>query len=374
MNGQFFNSYLAHLLKAVRPKAEIEFHDQPYELSIFEKAAVVSVLTETVCKLSIINRGISGSAIRNEIWKEPEPMAVRFDGHFLEKFYDEKTLQPLREAFKTMTNVKLEQDIEQIRWLLEQSCQEFQGDGTLNVLKKFILAENREARDQYLLLKSHEGNKKLLDELLVRLKRCRDGGQQTIKNLSERLVDIERECEQHKQQHSMENSMVVKWERTRHEQVEAILRHELRQLDATLEELRWKTEREQRAMNDARNFNEVKCRKLHESIEVWSRRYEEEKEELDHRIEEMKGNIAEVQSKYGTIRGGYEERQNFIETYRTEQKIREEKRQFEAKQRNAAITIQSWWRGTMVRKQLGPYRPKKKSKKGGKGGKGGKKK
>lgn len=45
---------------------------------------------------------------------------------------------------------------------------------------------------------------------------------------------------------------------------------------------------------------------------------------------------------------------------------REEARQYVEKMTNSAIIVQAWWRGLLVRLQLGPYRPKKKPKKAAK--------
>lgn len=37
---------------------------------------------------------------------------------------------------------------------------------------------------------------------------------------------------------------------------------------------------------------------------------------------------------------------------------RENLRQYRLKMTNAAISVQSWWRGLLVRLELGPYNPK----------------
>lgn len=147
------------------------------------------------------------------------------------------------------------------------------------------------------------------------------------------------------------------------EQVDAVFNHELKTLYQARDDYEEKTENELIAINEIMAFYRAKCTKLEETIKSWQRRYEAERIQLDEQIKHTEETIEDVKSKYELIRSWYEKREQFIEEYYIEQKQLEEIRKIEAGQRAAAIRIQAWWRGTMVRKQLGPYRPKKKSKK-----------
>lgn len=145
--------------------------------------------------------------------------------------------------------------------------------------------------------------------------------------------------------------------------VDAVFNHELKTLYQSRDDYEEKTERELIVINEIMAFYKAKCTKLEESIKYWQRRYETEQMQLDEEIKHTEKTIQDVKSKYELIRSWYEEREQFIEEYYIEQKQLEEIRKIEAGQRASATRIQAWWRGTMVRKQLGPYRPKKKSKK-----------
>lgn len=59
----------------------------------------------------------------------------------------------------------------------------------------------------------------------------------------------------------------------------------------------------------------------------------------------------------------YENRQNFIDSYLAEKEAIRRQKEHEDYVKNCAIKIQSWWRGVMVRRKLGPYRPEDKRRK-----------
>lgn len=292
------------------------------------------------------------------------PMEVRFKNHILDKLYDERTLQPLRECFKAMSNAKLATDIEVVRSAVEICFAEFQTLGRFERFAKFILAENREACDEFALLRNFSTNADRLAALNEQMSACRVNGQHSIAELDDEIFRLSTECDDLKTKHAMEARMVERWEETRQEQCEAIFGHELHVLEKRKTGNVEKTDGEMLAMSELRSFYRMKCEKLENSIVSWQRRYDAEKTFLDEQIQVALNDIEDVRSKYTLIRSWHEERDTFIENYRLEQKQLEARRKHEARQCQAAIQIQAWWRGTMVRKQLGPYRPKKKSKKG----------
>lgn len=344
--------------------------NQPLNFTAYERAAIVSVLKQTISKLCIVNHGINLTSKSAELAMLPVPfeeekpsMDVRFKNHMLDKLYDERTLQPLRDCFKAISNEKLATDIEVIRSVVEIGFAEFQKLSRFDRFAKFIIAQNHEARDELALLKNFSANNDRLAELIEQLTACRVNGQRKIAELDDEIFDLTTECDDLKTKHAMENRMVERWEETRQEQCEAIFEHESRELDKRKSMNEQKADGEMLAINELRSFYRMKCEKLERSIASWQRRYEAEKFFLDEHIQIALDHIEDVRSKYTLICSWYEERDAFIENYRMEQKQLEARRKHEARQCQAAIQIQAWWRGTMVRKQLGPYRPKKKIKK-----------
>lgn len=361
----FYKSYMDYLTKA---QNKLNADDQkrlkePLSLSSFEKSALISVLKETITKIIVVNHGFEGKNSVVELPVSKPPMHIRFNAPILDKLYNEDTLEPLRECFKAMSISKLETDIELIRCALEICCKDLQVIGDFRNFAEFIFHENQEAYDEYNLLKTYCENIEKLEELHIELKQNRQKNDELVVELDEDLFNLKTECENREKINRLEENMVKKWENARQEQVDAVFNHELKTLYQSRDDYEEKTEHELIAINEIMAFYREKCTKLENSIKSWQRRYEAERMQLDQEIKHTEESVEDVKSKYELIRSWYETREKFIEEYYVEQKQLEEIRKIEDGQRASAIRIQAWWRGTMVRKQLGPYRPKKKSKK-----------
>lgn len=361
----FYSNYMKYLSKVQNKLSEVEQQQlkEPLLLSEFEKAAIISILRETISKITVVNHGFVG---KNSIVEMPAvkvPMHIRFNEPIQNKMYNENTLEPLRDCFKAMSINKLETDIEFIRSALQICCVDIQQYNCFEQFADLIVCENREAYDEFNLLKTYCDNIKQIEDLQTELKQQRQSNDELIVNMDKNLNQLKTKCQDKEKINRLEENMVKKWENARQEQVDAVFNHEIKKLHQSRDDYEEKTERELIVINEIMAFYRTKCTKLSESIKSWQRRYENERTDLDEQIKHTEETIDDVKSKHELIRSWYEKRDKFIEEYYIEQKELEEIRKIEDGQRAAAVRIQAWWRGTMVRKQIGPYRPKKKSKK-----------
>lgn len=327
-------------------------------LSQYERFVITSIVRQTVFKLGIINLGITA---RTEDPDAKPPMSQRFKAPIMDKLYVECTLQPLRECFDVMSATKLSGDIEEIRSALDMLCAELTTDGKLHLFADYLAKECQEAHDEFALIDNFQRKCMRLKDLNESQQQLRESSSADIEVLDERLYRLQAECEDRRMK--MESNLIGEWERGRQEQTEAVFSHENRVLMRKLKEISFRTDRELIAINELRTFYDVKCEKLAESIAEWRKSFAEERNQLDQEIQKTEQSIANVQEQHGSIRRLFEDRDEFIESYRAEQLIRMIQRELEAKQCAAAVRLQAWWRATMVRKQLGPYRQRKKSKK-----------
>lgn len=105
---------------------------------------------------------------------------------------------------------------------------------------------------------------------------------------------------------------------------------------------------------------------LQRSCDEWEQRYATETANYDTQLRATSEEIADIEAKCTDIRRRGAEYQAHIDAYREHQRQMAEQRRHEEMLCSRATCVQAWWRGVMVRRQLGPYRPKKKGKKGGK--------
>lgn len=103
-----------------------------------------------------------------------------------------------------------------------------------------------------------------------------------------------------------------------------------------------------------------------EEINYWQHHYEEERDRWDLEIYNLKVARDQIIEELEEKKLEYDRHQVIIDDWnrwREEKRLREE---YEEERLEALIKLQAWWRGLLVRKRWGPYRPRK-GKKGKKG-------
>lgn len=331
-----------------------------------EKVLFVSILTDMAHQIGILNGGAILNSV-NSTATNKVPMAKRFAQPVCLDMYDEATLRPFNEALLTMCDEKLENNLNELRDLLLRCAKEIETVGKFETLREFVQRRSNDVREEYTLIDVHMSNSMRLDELTEKWKR--------LKGIDYRLKDhlemYQDECDEKridlKRTHLMERNMVRRWEEARLEQMTDVFNTELTRLNNYVTELSKKCVDNELTIERLKVYNECKYLRIEKLTEYWTERCSAEKMRLGEQIKTTKNEIKSVWSEYEALCESYRERDAFIENYRVQQQLLQLQREHEMKQKQAAILIQAWWRGTMVRKCLGPYRPKKK--KGKKGGK-----
>ncbi|CAH2253043.1 jg13555 [Pararge aegeria aegeria] len=97
-----------------------------------------------------------------------------------------------------------------------------------------------------------------------------------------------------------------------------------------------------------------------DKIEHWMNKYDKDMEELDLKIQIKKNDYQNMLDKRINLEETIEKHDIAMKEWVYFKEEREKARLFVKKMTNSAITIQAWWRGLLVRKQLGPYKISKK--------------
>nr|XP_023018152.1 IQ domain-containing protein G-like isoform X1 [Leptinotarsa decemlineata]XP_023018153.1 IQ domain-containing protein G-like isoform X1 [Leptinotarsa decemlineata] len=108
-------------------------------------------------------------------------------------------------------------------------------------------------------------------------------------------------------------------------------------------------------------FNEIQ-KDFEALIEIWKLKYSEDLSAMNEKVEALQIKQNQQLEKIGRLKELYAKRQKEIDDYK-QYKVEQEKIRLEMDKRNRAATIiESWWRGTMVRKGFGKFRKKKEKK------------
>ncbi|XP_038843597.1 dynein regulatory complex protein 9-like, partial [Salvelinus namaycush] len=101
---------------------------------------------------------------------------------------------------------------------------------------------------------------------------------------------------------------------------------------------------------------------LDEKLEVWMERYERDMEDKQQELNSLRNKKANNLSQLQELAKKYRDIEQVVIEDRMEKEALRRKLEKEHMERDAATKIQSWWRGTLVRRGLSPYKKGKKPK------------
>ncbi|CAH2094326.1 unnamed protein product [Euphydryas editha] len=150
------------------------------------------------------------------------------------------------------------------------------------------------------------------------------------------------------------------WQRARKEQhIQTITNKEIGPTQ-TIEDLKKKADQEQRVHVEIELLTNIKINELIIEVEQWMSKYDKDMERIDLKIQLKKNDYENMHDKRIELEETIEKHAELIKNWVMFKEDREAARQYREKMTNSAIIVQAWWRGLLVRQQLGPYRVVKK--------------
>ncbi|XP_025205682.1 uncharacterized protein LOC112601989 [Melanaphis sacchari] len=163
----------------------------------------------------------------------------------------------------------------------------------------------------------------------------------------------------------MEKNYVEKWEKARVENFKFKFRSEELKLQKYIVELQAKMKTDQLIDIENEQYLDYSIKELEKQIEYWECKYKTDTNKIDEKLENLIITLEEKTKEIESLKKIFIERQTIIEEHtENKQRAEEEKKRIDHMEK-MATKIQAWWRGTMVRRRLGPYKnlsgPRKKS-------------
>ncbi|XP_027701053.1 dynein regulatory complex protein 9 isoform X2 [Vombatus ursinus] len=263
-----------------------------------------------------------------------------------DKMEDFISKRPVRQTILTLENLrKVQFDREYASKILMETVNEMQELGTFSSLLK-ALDKEKEKKANFCKVIAREENMR-----------------KQIKSLQKELQDVKNE-----------------------RQVEAQARNEyIANLKDQLQELKAKTNMESRYVKKNTDLQiaqtQKKCNKneevlleeidkLEEKLEYWMEKYDKDTEMKQNELNSLKSAKASDLATLQDLAKQLREFEQVIIEDRLEKEKARKKIDQDALELKSIIKLQAWWRGTMVRRELGNFRMPKKDKDDGKGAKG----
>ncbi|CAH0400346.1 unnamed protein product [Chilo suppressalis] len=150
------------------------------------------------------------------------------------------------------------------------------------------------------------------------------------------------------------------WQRARTEQNDETIRlKEIKPL-TQIEYYKQRSDHEQRVHAEIELLIAIAINETLAKVDSWMNKYDEDMEATDLKIQIMKNKYIAIVEKRENLEETVAKHAVLIKDWVNFKEAREEARLYREKMTNAAIAVQAWWRGLLVRNQLGPYKPQPK--------------
>ncbi|XP_076642413.1 dynein regulatory complex protein 9 [Halictus rubicundus] len=247
--------------------------------------------------------------------------------------------------------------------IMEELKQEIREKGTFVVLTREVEKLLGQGKEEQAVREESERLEKLADELRQTIAQEKTADQLEEKRILNELAAEQRETEKLKLIADAELDYVAAWEAARYEQNALRANMEIEKLEKVLNECRVREKNERRVHNERTKFLILDTESFEKKTKEWEGRYFREKEIYEKEIRRLHIEIAARGKELEELEEEYRHKQEFIDTCLTEKETLRLEKERKEHERRSAIRIQAWWRGVMVRRKLGPYRPEEKKKK-----------
>ncbi|XP_068548749.1 dynein regulatory complex protein 9 isoform X1 [Anas acuta] len=256
---------------------------------------------------------------------------------------------------------KIQADRQYASDVITATMKEMQESGTFNSLIEANGRENAKKNKFHDTLIREEEGKKEIKSLQKQLQDVKKETETELQNRDNTILYLKEELQELKAKTDMEKCYVKKHTDLQVHQTQKKCSNAENGLNKEIEDLKKETDEEIRVHVETENFLRQYYKKVEEKLEYWVDKYENDTDAKDAELEalkESKANNLEMLQRFAS------ECQMFEETIiadRAEKEAKRRKLERDALELKSILKLQAWWRGTMVRRYLGPYQNLKKN-------------
>ncbi|KFZ64466.1 IQ domain-containing protein G, partial [Podiceps cristatus] len=250
---------------------------------------------------------------------------------------------------------KIQADRQYASDVITVTMKEMQESGTFNSLTEANEREKaKKSKFHDFLIREEEG-KKEIKSLEKQLQDIKKETEIELQNRDNMITYLKDELQEIKAKTNMESCYVKKSTDLQVHQMQKKCSNAENVLDKEIQKLRRKIDEEIRVHLEIENFLRQHHKVVEEKLEHWVDKYENDTDAKDKELDALRASKA---NNLEMLQRLAEECQMFEETIIRDRKEKEaERRQLEqdALELKSILKLQAWWRGTMVRRNLGPY-------------------
>ncbi|CAM9325267.1 unnamed protein product [Bubo scandiacus] len=250
---------------------------------------------------------------------------------------------------------KIQADRQYASDVITVTMKKMQESGKFNSLTEANEREKaKKSKFHDFLIRAEEG-KKEIKSLEKQLQDVKKETEIELQNRDNMIAYLRDELQEMKTKMDMESHYMKKSTDLQVHQTQKKCSNAENVLDKEIQKLRTQTDEEIRVHMEIENFLRQHHKKVEEKLEYWSDKYENDTDAKDKELDALKAAKA---NNLEMLQRLAEECQIFEETIISDRAEKEAKRRLlkqDALELKSILKLQAWWKGTMVRRNLGPY-------------------
>ncbi|KAK4880373.1 hypothetical protein RN001_008519 [Aquatica leii] len=340
---------------------------ESYCLPTIISMACATVLEDAIDELAIL--GKIGTFAKVSAEYQYQSVEERCSSYIPEtQLYDPETIATYEEAMLRARYIKFQRDRSFVEKVLYETMSSLVKNNEFVCLKKYVDQHYTNINNEDEVFRCYDLNQETFNNLENLLEQERFQNNAKLQKLSETIGNLKDKIEDVCLENRVKLRYVKEWEESRLEQNDLQLDYAEVFYTRSINNFKTDIDREMRINAEIEGFI-LEIQQDHtQQIQHWMERYDTEIEVRDTEIQMLKEKREDQFNRLHQLSELFEQHRNDINSYLAVKEIRRLEEELRQKQIRAAIRIQAWWRGTMYRKCLGPYRVKKGPQKGkGKG-------
>uniref|UniRef100_A0A8C8YUM3 Dynein regulatory complex protein 9 n=1 Tax=Prolemur simus TaxID=1328070 RepID=A0A8C8YUM3_PROSS len=294
------------------------------------------------------------SKVSKEGPKLPE---IRQKGLEFNKMQDLIFKTPTKQSIiTTETLKKIQIDRQFLSDVIASAITELQDSGTFTNLLSALSKEKENKMHFYDVIAREENGRKKIKSLQKQLVNVKKEWQLEVQNRNEYIAHLKDQLQETKAKTNLENQYMKRNTELQIAQTQKKCNKTEELLLEEIEKLRMKTEEENRIHMEIEVFLRKEQQKLEEKLEFWMEKYDKDTEMKQNELNALKAakasDLARLQEYAKMIR---EYEQVIIEDRIEKEKCRKKIEQ-DVLELKSIIKLQSWWRGTVVRREIGAFK------------------
>ncbi|EAW92247.1 dynein regulatory complex protein 9 isoform b [Homo sapiens] len=290
----------------------------------------------------------------------PNLPEIRHRGRFAVEFNKMQDLvfkKPTRQTIMTTETLKkIQIDRQFFSDVIADTIKELQDSATYNSLLQALSKERENKMHFYDIIAREEKGRKQIISLQKQLINVKKEWQFEVQSQNEYIANLKDQLQEMKAKSNLENRYMKTNTELQIAQTQKKCNRTEELLVEEIEKLRMKTEEEARTHTEIEMFLRKEQQKLEERLEFWMEKYDKDTEMKQNELNALKAtkasDLAHLQDLAKMIRE-YEQViiEDRIEKERSKKKVKQDLLELKS-----VIKLQAWWRGTMIRREIGGFK------------------